>query len=220
MFNDVGASRRSLVIIASVVVALATLAAGLAATALRSASYASTAEILIAPVGDSVETTASSSDTLSRGTIVSTFAQAYGSSGIANRAMTEAGITPADRARVTLASQVIAGTSIVSVTANAETPELAVRAAAAISGFVPELAGYSTAFRPQVIEPASPAELSGPSGTAMVAASLLLALVAGSLTAWVLNREVRRRRLRGRVAVEPVPAADDEREYEAPARVR
>lgn len=176
--------RSTTVIAVSVGVAIVTLWAALLGYSLRAVTYESTAEILIAPASGSE---AGGADTLSRGTVVTTFSEAWTGTIPVAQALTDAGL--ADRLdRVEVDSQVVAGTSIIRLTGTSTAPDLARLAVRAVAASPPSLAGFSEAFVPQVLEPGSAPERAGPAIAVVALAAVLLAALTGGLTAWILTR--------------------------------
>lgn len=174
---------------AAVLVALATLAAGIVAALERPARYSASASVLITPPAGDAGLAVTGSDTLSRGTIVATYAEAYASGRIVALALEGAGIAAGDAQTVTVETRVLAGTSIISVTATAPTGPLAEKAAQAVAAYTPELAGYSLAFTPSIIEDAAgSAQPAGPSFGLLVAMLIALALATGAVVFSGLSR--------------------------------
>lgn len=154
--------------------------------------YESTAEVLITPASISPDLAAATSDTLSRGTVVTTFALAYDSDTVVGRAIRASGIVLRGRDSVDVVAQAVAGSSVIRITATSSDADLARRAADAVVNYQPTLGGYSRAFRPSVLQLATAAERAGPSPGVLAVLAVALAtgvgLVAARLARWAVRR--------------------------------
>lgn len=198
----------------SVAVGLVTVVAAMAALLLRTPTYESVSQALITPAEGSG---ADSADTLSRGVVVATFAEAWAGAVPVGAALTAGGLGPAEREEVSVTSQVVAGTTIIEFTATSRRMDLAERAAAAIVANPPRLTGYSEAFTPQVLEPGTTASRAGPPRTLAAAAAVLLGLVTGGLYFWAATR---RRRQPRSFPDETSSQHDEERRFRAMSHQR
>jgi hypothetical protein len=171
------------------VLALATLIAGLAGIYGRSTEFRAEARVLIAPTPGPTDLSVQASDTLSRGTVVATFSEAYQGGEVVNAAFDKAGIPSSDAQRVSMSTQVLAGTSIIRVIANSREPLLAERGADAVAHYRPQLGGYSKGFEPKLLTAAAgTATRSGASSTVLVLIALGAAVLAFLVSAAVLRR--------------------------------
>lgn len=180
---------RRTIILTSVLVGIIALIGGILGIASRSTSYDATAEVSIVPKTTNVDQSISAVDTLSRGPVTSNFAEAFSSSRIVDQAFQAAGISEAEADRVSVESSVITDTSFVLVTATADQPVLAERAANAVARVSPELGGYSAAFETQVYDSADgTASRSGAGAVTLVLIAIVVAAVLGIVTAAILGR--------------------------------
>jgi capsular polysaccharide biosynthesis protein len=170
---------------AGLAVALAVLIAGSIAIGTRDAGYTAAARVLIAPVPG--PNAVAASDTLSRGTVVGTFAEAFGSRAQVDASFEAAGIAPEERERVTIESRPLAGASAVIIEARADDRALAEAAASAVAVAQPDLQGYSEAFAVRTLETAEgSAERNGASPALLWLMLVLVAVAAGVVVAIVL----------------------------------
>lgn len=186
----------------ALVVGIVVLVAALVVASAHERPFRSIAQVAITPVSEDPSEAASVSDTLSRGTIVATFAQALASPLFTDRVLAEAGLTEIDIAAVDIDARVIAGTSIVEISAISGSPTQANRAAEAVSNGRPTLGGYTAAFVPQLITPARGATQIGAGRGELGVIGALAALAAAAFTYVGLVRLARRS-----AEAEPAPAA-------------
>jgi capsular polysaccharide biosynthesis protein len=180
---------RRTIILTSVLVGIVALIGGILGIASRSASYEATAEVSVVPKTTDPDLSISAVDTLSRGPVTSNFAEAYASSRVIDQAFRAAGISEAEADRVSVDASVVTDTSFVLVTATADQPVLAERAANAVAQVSPELGGYSAAFQTQVYDSADgTATRSGPGTATLVLIAIVVAAVLGVVTAALLGR--------------------------------
>lgn len=189
----IAANRRVLAIAATVVVAVWVLSIALLAIWSRPVEYSAEARVLIVPSQTKGDVPVTSLDTLSRGTVVETFAQVFASPRIRLAAFRRAGLPASTDEDVTIETGVLSGTAIVRIVATARDAGEAEAAADAIAEHRPYLAGYTAAFRPLGLAPAAgTAERAGPSplvlSVALVAAALINALLVAVL---ILRRRAR-----------------------------
>ena len=171
--------------LAAMLAAAVTLVAGLVSVANRSTTYEATSAVLITPPAGDTTLSVTGSDTLSRGTIVATYAQAYASSRIGQLAYQAAGLGPASTAEVSVSTRVVSGTSIIRITASSPDQATSEKAADALASYHPQLAGYSVAFLPSVIETAAGhGAATGPSTPLLLVMILALAAGAGAAV-WI-----------------------------------
>ena len=180
---------RRTIILTSVLVGIVALIGGILGIASRSTSYDATAEVSIVPKTTDPDLSISAVDTLSRGPVTSNFAEAYASSRTVDQAFRAAGISEAEADRVSVDASVVTDTSFVLVTATADQPILAERAANAVAQVSPELGGYSAAFQTQVYDSADgTASRSGAGAVTLVLIAIVVAAVLGIVTAAILSR--------------------------------
>jgi hypothetical protein len=123
----------------------AVLLAGVLALMAREESYTAQSSVMIAPAR--AEEAVQAADTLSRGTVVGTFSEAFSSDGVVDQALAAQGIGPDERAAVEVESRPMAGASAVLIHATAGSADLAERAAGAVALASPPLGAYSDAFQ-------------------------------------------------------------------------
>jgi capsular polysaccharide biosynthesis protein len=171
-------------------------AAGLTSVLNRPVEYAASASVLITP--KSGDDPISATDTLSRGSLVATFAEVFGSQVVVDEALTKAGIAPEAQERVEVTSRSLSGPSVILIETTADDPLLAEAAADAVAGARPELDGYTDAFGSRVIESATGSAVrSGPSETILVAL-LVAASAACGIAVGTVSRRFRRAPAPGR----------------------
>jgi capsular polysaccharide biosynthesis protein len=177
------------ILVAAVAVGAVTIAAGVFAVHDRPVRYSASASVLIAPPVGDAGLAVTGSDTLSRGTIVATYAEAYAGGRNVTNAYAKAGLPTGTAASVDLETRVLAGTSIIEITTTSESAIASERAANALASYAPELFGYSVAFKPSIIENADgSAEVAGPSGALLLAMIVALGLAAAGLVFGGLGR--------------------------------
>ena len=181
-------SKRSIILF-SALIGLVALVGGLLGSAQRSADYEATASVLIVPTTTDAGLSISAVDTLSRGPVSSTFAEAFSSSEVRDAAFAKAGIDPAEARQVAVTSSVVTDTSGVQISATSDNPVLAERAANAVAQYKPDLGGYTVAFNPRQIGTADgTAARSGPSSSTLVIVAIVIAGILALATAAVLGR--------------------------------
>ena len=181
-------SKRSIILF-SALIGLVALVGGLLGIAQRSADYEATASVLIVPTTTDAGLSISAVDTLSRGPVSSTFAEAFSSSEVRDAAFAKAGIDPAEARQVAVTSSVVTDTSGVQISATSDNPVLAERAANAVAQYKPDLGGYTVAFNPRQIGTADgTAARSGPSSSTLVIVAIVIAGILALATAAVLGR--------------------------------
>lgn len=178
--------------IVAVAAAALTVLAGALALLDRPTRYSASASVLIAPPATDASLAVTGSDTLSRGTIIATYSEAYASGRVVKQAFAQAGLAAYDPSQVTIATRVLAGTSIIRITATSASAASSESAADAVASYAPQLAGYSVAFTPSVIQGAAgTASVAGP-GTTLLAAMLAgISVLAGLVTYSGLSRMLR-----------------------------
>lgn len=180
---------RRTIILTSVLVGIVALIGGILGIASRSTSYDATAEVSVVPKTEDVDQSISAVDTLSRGPVTSNFAEAFSSSRVVDEAFTEAGISQEEADRVSVSASVITDTSFVLVTASADEPVLAERAANAVAQAQPDLGGYSAAFESRLYDSADgTAARSGAGAVTLLLIAIVVAAVLAVVTAAVLGR--------------------------------
>ena len=181
-------SKRSIILF-SALIGLVALVGGLLGIAQRSADYEATSSVLIVPTTTDAGLSISAVDTLSRGPVSSTFAEAFSSSEVRDAAFAKAGIDPAEARQVAVTSSVVTDTSGVQISATSDNPVLAERAANAVAQYKPDLGGYTVAFNPRQIGTADgTAARSGPSSSTLVIVAIVIAGILALATAAVLGR--------------------------------
>ena len=180
---------RRTIILTSVLVGIVALIGGILGIASRATSYDATAKVSVEPASTDPAQSLSGVDTLSRGPVTSTFAEAYSSSRAVDAAFQTAGISPAEADQVTVSSSVITDTSFVLVTASSAEPVLAERAANAVANATPDLGGYSAAITTKLYDSADgSATRSGAGTVTLLLIALVVAGVLAVVTAAVLGR--------------------------------
>jgi len=180
---------RRTIILTSVLVGIVALIGGILGIASRSTSYDATAEVSVVPKTEDVDQSISAVDTLSRGPVTSNFAEAFSSSRVVNEAFGTAGISDDEADRVSVSASVITDTSFVLVTASADEPVLAERAANAVAQSSPDLGGYSAAFQTELYDSADgTAVRSGAGAVTLLLIAIVVAAVLAVVTAAVLGR--------------------------------
>jgi capsular polysaccharide biosynthesis protein len=183
---------RRTIILTSVLVGIVALIGGILGIASRSTTYDATAEVSVVPKTENPDAAVGAVDTLSRGPVTSNYAEAYASTRVVDQAFKAAGISEADADRVSVQASVITDTSFVLVTASADEPVLAERAANAVAGVNPDLGGYSAAYTTELYDTADgTAARSGPSTITLLLIALVVAAVLAIATAAVLGRVFR-----------------------------
>ena len=180
---------RRTIILTSVLVGIVALIGGILGIASRSTSYDATAEVSVVPKTEDVDQSISAVDTLSRGPVTSNYAEAFSSSRIIDPALTAAGISDDEADRVSVSASVITDTSFVLITASADEPILAERAANAVAQSAPDLGGYSAAFETDLYDTADgTAARSGAGAVTLLLIAIIVAAVLAVVTAAVLGR--------------------------------
>jgi capsular polysaccharide biosynthesis protein len=183
---------RRTIILTSVLVGIVALIGGILGIASRSTTYQATAEVSVAPKTDDPDRAIGAVDTLSRGPVTNTLAEAYGGSRVREQAFTAAGISDEEASRVSVSGSVITDTSFVLVTASADEPVLAERAANAVASVTPDLGGYSAAFQTELYDSAEGTATRSGAGTAtLLLIAIVVAAVLAIVTAAVLGRVFR-----------------------------
>jgi capsular polysaccharide biosynthesis protein len=185
--------------------AAVTFMAALFGIGLRSTSYQAEAQVLIGPTTTSVEGTVNAIDVIGRGNVVDSFAKAYSGSELRTLALRDAGVSAEDRARVTVSAEQIGQSAVISFTAGAADPELAVAAANALAEYEPVINGITNAYRPQVIEVSGGATEAGASTPFLLLLALVLATVVGVAVKVLADRLLNRGRLFGVGSGTPEP---------------
>ena len=176
-------------ILASIAVAVTVFISASVATTLRPVTYSAEAEIAIVPRVTDDAAPIEAADTISRGTVVDTYAQVYGTTRTRDAAAAELEGPPVDASNVQVTAVAVAGTSIVRITAVADDPATAELVADAIATYETNLGGFSRAFRTQVIEAAAgSAGASGPSRSLLYVAAAIAGIAIGALTFVALGR--------------------------------
>ena len=169
--------------------AVATFFAGLAGIAGRETRFSAQAKVLIAPVAGSSDLSVQAADTLSRGTVVATFAETFQDALVVEAAYRSGGISESDANGASVTTRVLAGTSIFNVIGSSDDPLKAERVADVVAHYQPMLGGYSKGFQPRVLSAASgTASRSGPSSTVLLLIAALASLAAFGLALVVLRR--------------------------------
>lgn len=180
---------RRTIILTSVLVGIVALIGGILGIASRSTSYDATAEVSVEPASTDPDLSLSGVDTLSRGPVTSTFAEAYSGSRVIDDAFEKAGISAEEAGRVSVSASVITDTSFVLVTASSAEPVLAERAANAVAAATPDLGGYSAAFTTKLYDSAEGSATRSGAGTAtLLLIAIVVAGVLAVVTAAVLGR--------------------------------
>jgi capsular polysaccharide biosynthesis protein len=180
---------RRTITLTSVLVGIVALIGGILGIASRSTTYEATAEVSIVPKATDPAGSISAVDTLSRGPVTSNYAQAFASSRVIDPALSAAGITAEEAGRVSVGASVITDTSFVLVSASADEPVLAERAANAVARTSPQLGGYSAAFATEVFDTADGTATRSGAGTfTLLLIALVVAGVLAFVTAAVLGR--------------------------------
>jgi hypothetical protein len=175
--------RRTSVLLISVAFAVATLFAGLVGLTQRSNRFHAEARIAVAPVNP-VDAAVGQLDI-----VVSTFAQAYAGNEVVRSALEANGFAADEIARVSVTSQVLAGTGVVVIDGASKDPVLAERAADAVAGAEVNLGGLNEAYETSLLSKATgTAKRSGASNAALVLVAMISAVIAGLLAATVLRR--------------------------------
>ena len=184
-------SRRTIFIISGLL-ALATLLAGLAGVTGRNSGFQAEARVLIAPTAGSTDRSVQASDTLSRGTVVATFAEALQDKSVVSAAYDAAdpGTLSRDAAAGAMVStRVLAGTSIILILVKSADPLQAEKVADAVAAYEPDLGGYTEGFQRTVLGSAEgTAERYGPSFAVLVAIAIGAAIAAFVISAALLRR--------------------------------
>jgi capsular polysaccharide biosynthesis protein len=176
----------------SLAVAVVAFLAGLVAIAQRSTTYTAEASVIIVPKTTNADEAAGAIDTLSRGSAVSTLAEAYTSDQLIRQAFALAKLSSQDAGNVTVTTNVLADTSKITIAASSANANLAERAADAVANYTPDLGGYTIVYTPQVSgSAAGSATASGPSGAVLFLLNLIVAAGLGVLVYAVLSRLVR-----------------------------
>jgi capsular polysaccharide biosynthesis protein len=180
---------RRTIILTSVLVGIVALIGGILGIASRTTSYDATAEVSVVPATEDPDRSISGVDTLSRGPVTNTYAEAYSSSRVIDAAFQQAGISEAEADQVDISASVITDTSFVLVTATSGEPVLAERAANAVASASPDLGGYSAAFTTSLYDSADgSATRSGASTLTLLLIAIVVAGVLAVVTAAVLGR--------------------------------
>jgi capsular polysaccharide biosynthesis protein len=172
------AHRREFAIAGAIAAGVVLLLIALAVIWSRPAEYAAEARVVIVPAQTEGDVAVTSLDTLSRGTVVETFAQVLASPRVRFVAFRRAGLPSDTSDDVKIETGVLSGTAIVRIVATGRDATSAERAADAIARHRPDLAGYTAAFKPlRIVAAQGSAERAGPSplllSIALVAALLL-----------------------------------------------
>ena len=196
------AHRRELAIAGAVTAGVVLLLIALVAIWSRPAEYTAEARVVIVPAQTEGDVAVTSLDTLSRGTVVETFAQVLASPRVRFVAFRRAGIPTGTSDDVEIETGVLSGTAIVRVVATGRDATSAERAADAIATHRPDLAGYTAAFRPlRIVSARGTAERAGPSPL-LLSIALVVALLLNAALVVIL---VRRRRHRAADPVAELP---------------
>lgn len=180
---------RRTIILTSLLVGIVALIGGILGIASRSTTYQATAEVSIVPKTEDPDQAIGAVDTLSRGPVTSNYAQAFASTRVISPALEAAGLTDEEAGRVSVGASVITDTSFVLVSASADEPVLAERAATAVAQSSPELGGYSAAFTTQLYDSADgTATRSGAGTVTLLLIAIVVAAVLAVVTAAVLGR--------------------------------
>jgi hypothetical protein len=177
---DGRALRRSLVV--GAVVAALLLAAGLVYALAQQKTWTAESVVVVLPASDLDDaTSAAYYETLSRGQIVATFAEVAGNLRFVQQAEERLGLTSEQGAQVTTEVTVVPTTAVILVRASAPDAAVAERVADMTTEISSDyLAGLSEPFRTyQVHEAGGTATSSGTPVLLLLAASVLVALVAG-----------------------------------------
>lgn len=166
------------------VVALAIIVAGAIAVSSRTDSYTADARVLIGPTDD-VDNPVLALDTLSRGTVVATYAEIFGSDEVVASGLAASGFDAAAQEDITIRTRSLAGASAVLIEAVADDAETAERAATAVATADPVIDGYAEVFQVTLLQGAQGhAVRSGIDGGALIAllmaAGIALGVAAGS----------------------------------------
>jgi hypothetical protein len=173
--------RRQSILLISVAFAVATLFAGLIGLTQRSNRFHAEARVAVAPVDPA--------DAIQLDIVVSTFAQAYAGNEVVRAALGANGFSADEIARVSVSTQVLAGTGVVVIDGASKDPVLAERAADAVAGAEVSLGGLNEAFETSLLSKATgTAKRSGASNAALVLVAMISAVIAGLLAATVLRR--------------------------------
>lgn len=192
------ARKRELAIGGAVAAGALLLLIGLVAIWSRPTQYEAEARVLIVPAQTTGDLPVTSLDTLSRGTVVETFAQVLASPRVRFAAFRRAGIPTGTSDDVKIETGVLSGTAIVRVVATGRDAERAEDAADAIARHRPDLAGYTAAFKPlRIVSAQGTAERAGPAPLALSVALVAAALLNAVLVLVLLRRRSNRMRERG-----------------------
>ncbi|MCB0873934.1 MAG: hypothetical protein KDC36_11205 [Thermoleophilia bacterium] len=179
-------SKRAIALV-SIAVGVIALIAGVLAISQRSTTYTAQASVIVQPAANlSTGDKIGAIDTISRGIVAETLAEAFASDTNVRQAFANGGLTTADASQVSVSTSVIAGTSKILITGSSGDPGLAERAADAVAASKPDLSGFTDPFTPTVQGIAQGTAIaSGPAGgllmmmTLVVAAGLALLSYAG-----------------------------------------
>lgn len=187
------AHRRELAIACAVAAGVVLLLIALAVIWSRPAEYAAEARVLIVPAQTEGDVAVTSLDTLSRGTVVETFAQVLASPRVRLVAFRRAGLPTGTSDDVQIETGVLSGTAIVRVVATDRDATRAEAAADAIARHRPDLAGYTAAFEPlRIVSARGTAERAGPSPL-LLSIALVAALLLNAALVVILLRRRRNR---------------------------
>ncbi len=185
----VAADRRTATIVAVAAVAFALLAIAVLAIWLRPAQYTAEARVVIVPAKTKGDIPVTSLDTLSRGTVVETFAQVLASERVRLAAFRKGRLAPDALEDVKVETSVLSGTAIVRIVATGDSGARAEAVADALADNRLRLAGYTAAFRPlPLVSAAGSAERAGPSRLLLSFALILAAVVNAAFVLVYLRR--------------------------------
>lgn len=175
-------------LIVGLAVALAVIVAGAIAIAQRDDSFTADARALIGPAEDA-NNPVLTLDTLSRGTVIATYAEIFGSDQAVQTALDSSGLTPEQQEGIEIRTRPLAGASAILVEAVAADRELAERAATAVAGSTPESGAYEDVFEVSLLQGAQgQARRNGVGDRALLALLLASALALGVAAAGVSRR--------------------------------
>ncbi len=169
-------------IVLGAVIAVLILAAGIAFALVRPpASTAEAMAVVLPAKGLDEATSASQFETLSRGQIPATFAEVAGNLRFQTAAADQLGLSAAERQQVQVEATVVPNTSVILIRVTAPDPAVAEKMADAITTLSSQyLSGVLQPYRTETVQSAQgTAETSGLTPAVLIAASVVVALVAG-----------------------------------------
>lgn len=170
------------------VVALAIIVAGTIAITQRTETFTADARVLIGPA-EGVANPVLALDTLSRGTVVATYAEIFGSDEVVETALASSGFDAAAQEDITIRTRSLAGASAVLVEAVAPSADTAERAATAVATATPVLEGYQEVFQVTLLQGAQGrAEGSGIDNGALIAFLIAVGLALGAAASSAARR--------------------------------